>query len=138
MTVAAWIRGLPVGVVQAIKGAFDYNSSVNLTGLGNSQGTALALPRDFNIFSTVAASTGAILPWGDDQQPVAASGQYGVIELGDTITVVNQGANALLVYPQLGGKVQGASANAGFSVASNKMAAFQYVGSGNWVANLSA
>jgi hypothetical protein len=62
----------------------------------------------------------------------------GILEIGDSITVVNQGANALLVYPQLAGKVQGASANTGFSVAANKVATFYYVGLGNFVANLSA
>jgi hypothetical protein len=140
MTVAAWIRGLPVGVVQAIKGAFDYPSSQALVATGNSQATALPLPRDFNVFNTVSASTGAILPWGADQQPTgSAAGQTGLVEIGDTITVVNnQAAQALLVYPQLAGTVQGAGANAGFSIAANKQAVFSYIGLGKWVANLSA
>lgn len=140
MPVAAFLRGIPAGLAQAIKGAFDYPSSQALTSLGNSQATALLLPRDFNVFNTVSASTGAILPWGVDQTPTnAGAGFDGVIEIGDTITVVNNNAaQALLVYPQLGGKVQGAGANAGFSVAANKQALFSYIGAGNWVANLSA
>ena len=61
-----------------------------------------------------------------------------VFEIGDSIRVVNRGANAILVYPQVGGTVQGAAANTGFSVAANKNAAFFYVGAGNWIADLSA
>jgi hypothetical protein len=38
------------------------NSSSALTATGNSQGTALALPSDWNLFTTVGASTGCILP----------------------------------------------------------------------------
>lgn len=149
MTVAAWIRGIPVGVVQAIKGAFDYPNSIGLTGAGtSSQANALPLPRDFNVFTSVSASTnGGLLPWGADQtvssQNVAPPGTVqtsnGIIEIGDQITVVNNTASvALLIYPQTGGKIQGAAANAGFSVGANKTAFFFYIGSGNWVVNLSA
>ena len=140
MTVAQWIRGLPVGVVQAIKGAYDYPSSVGLTALGNSQGTALSLPRDFNVFTTVGASTGGILPWGADQTPTGGvSGvDRGLVEIGDSITVVNRGSNALSIYPQSGGNVQNGGANTAFSVAANKVAQFFYVGGGNFNVNLSA
>jgi hypothetical protein len=146
MGVAAFIRGLPVGVVQAIKGAFDWQNSVGLTAAGTTQATALLLPRDFNVFTTVAAGSGCILPYGEDQtvssQSVAPAGttvaSVGTLEVGDTITVVNRGANALLVYPQGTGTIQGGSAGAGFSIAVNKLADIRYVGSGNFVANLSA
>lgn len=146
MPVQEFIRGMPVGVAQAIAGAFDPPNSQNLTATGTTQATALPLPRDFNVFTTVAASSGALLPFGMDQiastQAVAPAGTVqqnnGIAQLGDTFTAVNRGTNALLVYPQLGGTVQGAAANTGFSVAVNKVADFRYVGSGNWVVNLSA
>jgi hypothetical protein len=97
--------------------------SVNLTATGNSQGTALALPSDFNVFTTVAASTGAILPTS---------------RTGDWLTVVNHGANTLSVYPPTGGKIANGSANAAFSVAANKTAQFQCIDSINFAASLSA
>ena len=146
MTVAQWIRGLPVGVCQAIKGAFDYPSSVALTATGASLATGLALPRDFNVFTTVAASTGCVLPAAVDQVVQTytdANGTTrtitGVVEIGDTISVVNRGANSLSVYPFVStGTIQGGGAGAAFAVGTNKVADFRYVGGGNWVASLSA
>lgn len=146
MTVAAWIRGLPTNVVSAIKGAFDPQSSTGLTALGSTLLTALPLPRDFNVFTTVAGSTGASLPAGDDivtSSYTDANGttrnNYGTIELGDTITVVNRGANPLTVYPYSStGTVQGAGAGVGYSQAANTIADYRYVGSGNWNVNKSA
>lgn len=146
MTVSAYIAGLPTNVKNAIKGAFDYPNSTALTASGSTQGTALPLPRDLNQFTTVAAGTGCILPFGVDQiastQSVAPPGttqnNYGIAEFGDTFAVINQGANALLVYPQLGGKSSlGGAANAGYSVAAGKGATFQYLGGGNWFSDLS-
>src|SRR6478609_6592597 len=92
--------------------------STGLTAAGSTQGTALVLPSDFNVVTTTAASTGVILP--------AVSSQ---IQVTDTIIVVNHGANALTVYPPVGGKVQVGAANAGLSVASGKTAWFLLVGS---------
>lgn len=98
--------------------------SNNLTAAGSTQGTALALSSDFNIFTTVATGTGAILP--------ATSSP------GDWYTVVNHGANALLVYPPTGGKIANGTANAGFSVGANKTAQFQSIDGTNFAASLSA
>lgn len=98
-----------------------------LTATGNSQGTALALPSDFNVFSTVAASTGAILP--------ATGGQY---QLTDTIIVVNHGASTLTVYPPTGGTIGTGSANAGVSVAAGKTAWFLVVGTNGYAFSVSA
>jgi hypothetical protein len=97
----------------------------SLVATGSTQATALLLPADVNVFTTVAASTGAIL--GANPSP------------GDEIVVANLGANALLVYPPLGGNIQGGSTNAGFSVANGKSAKFvARVGSLNFIAFLSA
>lgn len=101
--------------------------SIGLTATGSTQGTALALPSDFNQFSTAAASTGAILP--------ATGFQY---QITDTIIVVNHGANALTVYPPTGGTIGTASANTGFSVASGKTAWFLVVGTNAYAASVSA
>lgn len=102
-----------------------------LTATGSTQGTALALPTDFNVFTTVAASTGGLLP--------AAGVNY---QVADTIIVVNHGANALTIYPQVGGKIGVAAVNAGLSVPSGKMAWFTVTdataGANIWGASVSA
>jgi hypothetical protein len=108
---------------QAAQAAVGFPSN-SLTATGNSQGTALLLPSDFSIFTTVAASTGAILP--SNTTP------------GDWYTVVNHGANALSVYPPTGGKIANGSANAAFSVGANKTAQFQSIDGTNFAASLSA
>nr|WP_294525774.1 hypothetical protein [uncultured Rhodopila sp.] len=128
MTVQANMAGLPEFTRQAITGL----PSLSLTALGNSQTTGLALATDFNVFTTVASSTGCQLPWGID------GATSGPVQIGDSITVVNHGANALSVYPQSGGKIANGSANAAFSVSATKLADFTYIGGGNWAAAVSA
>jgi hypothetical protein len=128
MPVQAFMASVPEFTRQAIVGI----PSTGLTALGSSQGTALLLPTDFCVFTTVASSTGAQLPWGVDGTTP------GPLQLGDEITVVNHGANALSVYPQSGGKIANGSTNAAFSVAATKTAYFTYIGSGNFAAALSA
>lgn len=98
--------GTPAGQAQAIGGVV----TDALTALGTNQATALAVPSNINRFSTVAASTGAILP--ATAQP------------SDEYVVMNSGANALLVYPPSGAAIGAGSANAGFSVAAGKSAYF--------------
>jgi hypothetical protein len=106
----------------AAQAAVGYPST-GLTATGTNQATALALPSDFNVFTTVGASTGAILP---------------ISNTGDWITVVNHGASTLSVYPPTGGKIANGSANAAFSVAATKTAQFQCIDSTNFAASLSA
>lgn len=102
--------------------------SVGLTATGSTQGTALPLPTDFNVFTTVAASTGTILP--------ATQNGYGA--MGDDITIVNHGANPLTVYPPVGGNVANGATNAGFTVNATKTAFFVNVGANTWAASVSA
>ena len=92
-----------------------------LTALGSTQGTAYAIPpgQDCSVFGTVAAGTGAMLPGAG-------------VGLGEDYEVVNHGANALLVYPVVGGQIGTLGANAGYSVAAGKMAFFRYVGPKQW------
>jgi hypothetical protein len=70
--------------------------------LGTTQANALPLGADNNAFSTVGAGTGAILP---------------AMNPGDDVTVYNGGANALLIYPPVGGMIKGLGVNAGYSLA---------------------
>jgi hypothetical protein len=95
-----------------------------LTAAGTTQANALALSCANNIVTTAAASTGVRLP---------------TTSPGDSVLVANLGANALLVYPVVGGSIQGAAVNVGFSVPTLKSARFvARDASGNMVVNLSA
>lgn len=94
-----------------------------VTATGSTQGTAYQLTADNTAFSTVAASTGAILQAGSP---------------GDETFVYNGGANSLTVYPPVGGTINNLSANTGFAVATTKSCAFVQVGAAAWAANLSA
>lgn len=95
-----------------------------LTAAGSTQGTAAALPADINVFSTVAASTGAILP---------AS-----LAPADEITVANNGANALLVYPPVGAAIGTAGTNTGVSVAAGKIGVFTRISNTLFIASVGA
>jgi hypothetical protein len=97
------------------------------TATGSTQGTAFPIVVSATEFTTVAASTGAILP-----------GTTGRISAGDIAAVFNQGANALTVYPPVGGRIGLAAVNAGVSVASGKSALFSARGDGNYLAFISA
>ena len=80
-----------------------------LTSAGTTQGTALAITNQTNEFTTVAASSGGILP-----SP----------EQGEFIFIANSGANALNVYPATGHSLNALAANAPFSLAAGKNAIF--------------
>lgn len=118
--------GCPALQAQASVGILNSNSS-SLTATGSTQGTALLIPSDFNIFTTVAASTGAILPTTGPQ-----------CQQADSFIVVNHGANALSVYPPAGGKIANGTTNAALSVPASKTAWFLSLGSNNFAASLSA
>lgn len=112
--------GTPPALAQAIVG----DVANNLTAAGTTQANALALSAVNNIVTTTAASTGVRLP---ATQP------------GDSVIVANLGANALLVYPVVGGAIQTGATNAGFSVPTLKTAVFTARDSaGAMVVNLSA
>lgn len=115
--------GLSAGAANAINGA----SLGAQTATGASQGTAFLLGNSTTEFTTVAASTGAILP--------AAGGR---VLGGDVLVVVNQGANALSVYPPIGKQVGLIAANSPATVASGKTGIFLSRGDGNYFAVLGA
>jgi hypothetical protein len=94
-----------VTVAGNITGTAGYVLASTTTGIvaaGSTQGTATALTTQFNVVSSVAASTGVILP-------TAVAGMR--------ITVFNTGVNALNVYPATNGIINALSANAAYSVA---------------------
>lgn len=92
-----------------------------LTAQGNSQATGLNLPGLYNVFSTVAASTGAVLPFapsgGEDTE----------------VMVRNGGASALSVYPPVNYKINNGATNAAVSVAAGAVSRFvREPSTGNW------
>lgn len=90
-----------------------------LTAAGTVITDALDLTSVFNHLTTVAASTGVQL-W---DAPIGAQ-----------ITVINGGANALLVYPHSGaGTINGGVAGASVSVATATYNIFVRVSSTNWI-----
>lgn len=107
--------------------AISGDAQINQTALGSTQGTAFALTVSSTEFTTVAASTGAILP-----------GTTTRISPGDTLAVFNQGANSLTVYPPVGFKIGLTATNGGVAVASGKSAFFVARGDGNYFSNISA
>jgi hypothetical protein len=78
--------------------AYGVSSALN-SGAGTTQGTALALTRPINDVTTVAASTGVILP--------AATA-------GMRIIIRNGGGNSLNVYPASGGQINTLGINVPF------------------------
>lgn len=76
-----------------------------LVGAGTTQATGTALKVGLNEFTTVASASGATLPSADYS--------------GFDFIVVNFGANALLVYPPVGGQIDRLGVNAPISIAAN-------------------
>lgn len=92
------------GYVAVTTGLYE-STSAAVSAAGSNQGTATALTASYNVVTTVAASSGVILP-----VPTLN---------GWAITVVNKGANPLAVYPNSGGAIDGAATNVAITVPIN-------------------
>ena len=97
------IEVLDTGVVKLAQysGFVAYGVSPSLTATGATQGTALALFRSLNNVTTVAASTGVVFP---------------TATAGMRIVIRNAGANALNIYPAVGGQINSLGTNIAFSL----------------------
>ena len=91
-----------------------------LTAAGSSATDALALSAVHNRVSTTAASTGVKLP---------------TAEAGAIVTVANDGANTLTVYPQTGATIDG---GASVAIATTKRRLFVGISPTVWVSILGA
>jgi hypothetical protein len=89
-----------ISALQAL--AIGGSTAKGLVATGSTQATALALPADINLIATAAAGTGVI---ANTMNP------------GDWILARNNGANACLIYPPVGGTINALALNAGYSVA---------------------
>jgi hypothetical protein len=85
-------------------GSINFYSTNFIVAAGTTQATATALTADNNFVTSVAAGTGVTLPAG---------------AAGREISVVNRGANPLMVYPASGAQIDGAGTNIGVSVPVN-------------------
>ena len=91
---------------------YEYRSgATGLSAAGTTQGTATAISKTNSVFTTVASGAGATLP---NLAPV--NGAFA------EFTVVNAGANALLLYPASGNTINALAANAALSVAAGTIA----------------
>lgn len=90
-----------------------------ITALGTTQATAAVLStnaQNYNV-TTAAASTGVKLP---------------VSVTGSILVVANNGANAVLIYPATGEKINALATNAGFSAAINTVTILTCFTAGQW------
>jgi hypothetical protein len=94
-------------------------AAAGLTAAGSTQGTALVLSGNNSVqeITTAAAGTGVQLP-----TPAASS----------EVTVVNRGANAIIVYPASSGVINGQSANAGYTLGVNNSVTFYAKSTSAW------
>ncbi len=107
--------GLSAGTSLAINGGV----ANALTATGTTQTDAYAMGVAVNRFTTVAASTGALVPAGAP---------------ADEMWVWNAGANALTVYPPSGAQINAAGTNTGVSLGTNSGFVLKCVSATLWLA----
>lgn len=111
--------GIPSGMAKAINGTVAAAQS----GAGTTLATGTAINAGFNVFTTVAASSGATLP---------------SCEIGDSVLVFNNtGTNNLTVYPDSGSTINQLSASVGVLLPPYTVASFYRVSTTGWIASLS-
>jgi hypothetical protein len=94
-----------------------------LTASTTTQATATAITADISVFTTVASTGAVILPSGG---------------AADILIMNGQATNALIVFPPIGGTINGGSANASYSQAVSKCARYVTADGLNWYAMTSA
>lgn len=88
-----------------------------ISAAGSTQGTATALTTDINNVTTVASSTGVVLP-------TAVAGQQ--------ITVINNGANILNIYPATGAAIDGLTTNTATYISKSVSITFRATSATQW------
>lgn len=111
--------GFSAGQAKAIGG--QVNATV--TAAGSSRTDATLIKATNTICSTVAASTGVILP---------------TAEIGSDVWIYNAGANALTIYPHTDGTINQLTANSSISLATNTAVLLKRFSTIRWIAILSA
>jgi hypothetical protein len=93
------------------------------TASTTTQATATAITADITVFTTVASTGAVILPAGG---------------AADILIMNGQATNALIVFPPIGGTINGGSANASYSQAVSKCARYVSADGLAWYAMTSA
>lgn len=102
--------GLSANACQAIAGS----KALTVTAAGSTQATATALAAAINVVTTcTATANGVLLP---------------VYQPGDSLTVCNATSVNLFVYPPVGGKLSGGTANVPYCMAPNSTEEFFQIG----------
>ena len=105
-------------IVQSAANSFvAWSYSTAITAAGTTQANAYVITATTNQFSTVASGSGAILPAGLP---------------GQIVFVANDSANALLLYPPVGGLIDQAVANAAVTISAGGMWAGTALTGNNW------
>lgn len=118
MTQKSELMALGMAHGLANESGFDAANAA-LTATGTNQATALLLTSNFSLFTTVSASTGALLPQARSQAPLA---------------IFNGGGAALTVYPNGSETV---NATTSVSIPNGKSGVF-FASGNQWIANISA
>lgn len=111
--------GFSAGSADAINGQI----AAALVAAGTTQGTALLVSADTNLFGTVASGAGAIVYAGQS---------------GDSCEVYNGGANSLTIYPPVGSRFNQVAVNGGIQLATNTFCYIRIVSATQCLVNLSA
>ncbi len=122
--------------------------AAKLLGVGLAPAAAQQIVGDVQLGVTAAGTTqtGATLVYGDNVVVTTCASGAGIILStnnagfgpGDDVFVSNQGANACLVYPPIGGQINALGTNVGFSVTAGKSTFFRSVGGGQMYAMASS
>ena len=103
------------------------NGTANVTvtaGTTQTQAGATALTASTNVVTTVTTSgDGVIIPNG---------------EIGDSVAILNIGANPCTVYPPVGGRINQLATNSGFTLATNTAVWLEKFSATRWMGFLSA
>jgi hypothetical protein len=97
--------------------SFQTSATNTISAAGATQGTATALTTDYNVVTTVAASTGVVLPTG---------------LAGRNIIIVNRGANTLNVYPAVGGTIDSLATNSPTTLSPNQTLTIESITATQW------
>ena len=113
--------GTSAGQAKALNGQA---ATAITAGTTQTQAGATALTVSINVVTTVAvAGDGVRAPDGD---------------IGDSLDILNLGANSLEVYPPTGGRINQLSTNTGFALAPSTACTLKKFTSTRWIAFLSA
>lgn len=113
------------GLAPQVAGAVTGDVVIGLVATGTIQSNALALSANHNLLATVAAATGVILP--------AVSTPPGLgVSAGDQITIYNNGANTVNVFPPVGSQIGIAATNAAVTIVSGKASRFTMLSPTMW------